>query len=61
MITGVGWEEAPLTPENNETHPLKITSRQHKSAMNADIEITWRDFPWQDVFFDLVILLMLSF
>jgi hypothetical protein len=56
MITGVGWEEAPLTPENNDTHPLKITSRQHKSAMDADIEITWRD-----VFFDLVILLMLSF
>jgi hypothetical protein len=36
VIIGVGWVALLVTPENNETQLLKITSTQHKMRANAD-------------------------
>jgi hypothetical protein len=40
MMTGVGCEAPPVTPENNESQPLKITSKQHKTTTKIDV-VNW--------------------
>jgi len=36
VIIGVDWEALLVTPENNEAHPLKITSKQNRIRAKAD-------------------------